>query len=92
MELNATKTTGSYSTNLCKNDIVTNLRDYQEDICDAICSVDPELAGLLVQKGIITNESELEPASKSQEKAQNGVNFERVESRSGEESVIFFGV
>ena len=74
------------ATNPYKNDIAANLRDYREEICDAIRSVDPELAGLLVQKGIITNESELEPASKSQEKARNGVDFvlERVESRGGE--------
>ena len=72
------------ATNPCKNDIAANLRDYREEICGAIRSVDLELAGLLVQKGIITNESE--PASKSQEKARNGVEFvlERVESRGGE--------
>ena len=74
-----------YSSSPCKNDIAANLRDYRDEICDAIRSVDPELAGLLVQKGIITNESELESASKSRE-ARNGVDFvlERVESRSGE--------
>jgi hypothetical protein len=51
-------------------------------------AIGPELAGLLVQKGISTNESEL--MSKSQQKARKGVNFilERVEKL----SMIFFGV
>ena len=69
------------ATSLCKNDIAANLTDYRKEICGAIRSVDPELAGLLVQKGIITNESEL--ASKPQQK---GVDFiiERVKTRGGE--------
>jgi hypothetical protein len=73
------------STNPCKNDIAANLRDYREEICGAIGSVDPELAGLLVQKGTITtDESEL--VSKSQQKARKGVDYvlERVETRGGE--------
>ena len=70
--------------NPCKNDIAANLKDYRDKIRDAIRSIDPELAGLLVQKGIITNESEA--ASKSQEKARNGVDFvlERVQTRGSE--------
>ena len=67
--------------NPCKNDIAANLKDYRDKICDAIRSIDPELAGLLVQKGIITNESEL--VSKPQRK---GVDFiiERVKTRGSE--------
>ena len=65
-------------TNPCKSDIASNLRDCRKEICDAISSIDPELAGLLVRKGIATNESELE--SKPQQKRLDFV-LERVESQ-----------
>ena len=68
------------STTPCKIGIAGNLRDHRKEICGAISSIDPELAGLLVQKGIIMNETELE--SKPQQK---GVDFilERVETQGG---------
>lgn len=69
------------STTPRKGDIAGNLRDYREEICGAISSIDQELAGLLIQKGIVINESELE--SKPQ---KEGVEFvlERVETQGGE--------
>ena len=48
------------STSTCKTDLAANLRDYWKEICGAISLIDPELAGLLVHKGILTNESEFE--------------------------------
>ena len=69
------------STSPCKSDIAANLRDFRKEICDAISSIDQELAGLLIQKGIVVNESELE--SKPQQKRVDFV-IERVETRGGE--------
>ena len=70
------------STSLRKNDIAANLREHRKEICDAITSIDSELVGLLVQKGIVANESELV----SIETQQKRVDFvlERVETRRGD--------
>lgn len=71
----------SQTTDPCQSDIADNLKDCRPEIRGAISSIDPELAGLLVQKGIVTNESELE--SKPQQKRVDFV-LERVETRGGD--------
>lgn len=69
------------STNPSKSDLAANLRDYRKEICGAISSIDPELAGFLIQKQIVINESELE--SKPQQKRVDFI-LDRVETRGGE--------
>ena len=63
------------------SDIATNLEDHRKEVCDAIGSIDQELATLLKQKRIITDESDLD--SESQQKDVAFV-LEKVESRGGE--------